>query len=561
MLAAMITTAHAQNSVTLAWDRCVGDAVVGYRLYQGGASRAYTNVFGAGTETSNTVSDLMEGATYFFAVTAYDANGLESDFSKEISYTVPLPDTQPPAISLGSPANGAAYTAPATIALTAAVAADGRRITRVDFYNGATLLGTASAAPYSLSWQNVGAGIYSLTAVAVYDSGGTLGSMVVNVTVSAPLPSSGLTFAADSGVFTLPFVATNGNLSQAVETSLTDGGRAVYSFDIVKAGHYLVSATVRASSEAQNSFYVNIDAEPTDPLMIWDIPVTTSTTNRTVSWRGNGNGEPASSQYIPKLFPLSAGTHQLVIRGREANTRLGTITIAAAPAKLRIRRGATTAGSPGGSAPPTTTAIILNATGLAGEVYNVLCSQDLRSWTIIGTLTLDSTGEGEFTDPGNEQPSRMYRLQNITVAPPKLQIQTTSGGLVVLSGTGQSGQTYNVLCSQDLRTWTIIGSVTINAGGTFTFTDPAGADQPSRMYRLQSITVTPPRLQIQAAAGNPVVLSGTGQSGQTYNVLRSQDLRTWTVIGSATINAGGSFTFTDPAGSSHPKSFYRLQGR
>ena len=122
---------------------------------------------------------------------------------------------------------------------------------------------------------------------------------------------------------------TNGTLSQSVETGVTNGGQAVYIFNVTNAGNYIVSAMVIAPNEGENSLYVNIDAEPTDPLMIWDIPVCSVLTNATVSWRGNGNGDPASSQYIPKVFALSAGTHQLIIVGREANTTLGTITIAA----------------------------------------------------------------------------------------------------------------------------------------------------------------------------------------------------------------------------------------
>ena len=83
----------------------------------------------------------------------------------------------------------------------------------------------------------------------------------------------GLTFAADSGVYTAPFTAANGTLAQSVTTGLASSGRAAYNFNIVKAGSYLVSAMVIAPNLGQNSFYVNIDAEPTDPLMIWDVPV------------------------------------------------------------------------------------------------------------------------------------------------------------------------------------------------------------------------------------------------------------------------------------------------
>jgi hypothetical protein len=37
-----------------------------------------------------------------------------------------------------------------------------------------------------------------------------------------------------------------------------------------------------------------------------------------------------SAQYAPKVFNLAAGTHQLIIRGREGNCQLGTLTIAPA---------------------------------------------------------------------------------------------------------------------------------------------------------------------------------------------------------------------------------------
>jgi Bacterial Ig domain/Fibronectin type III domain len=397
--AALTASVQGQSSVTLGWDPDPGSAIVGYRLYDGVASRAYTNVIDTGTATTQAVSNLTVGVTYFFAVTAVGTNGLESDYSAEISYTVPLPTNIPPTISLTSPTNGSVYAAPAAINLAAAVTSNGHTISQVHFYNGTTLLGAVAAAPYSFSWSNVNIGTYSLSATAVYDAGSTVASAAVNVTVAAGRPPSGLTFAADSGAISAPFVATNGTVFQTVTTDVTNGGLAVYSFDVVNAGNYLVSAMINAPAEGENSIYVNIDAEPTDPLMIWDIPVTTGLTSRTVSWRGNGTSDPASAQYSPKVFTLSAGTHQLIIRGREANTILGTISIAATPPAIRISAAA------GGS-------VALSVVGQPGQTYNVMSSQDFTAWTLIGTVTLDANGSGEFTDPaGSSLPSSYYRLQ------------------------------------------------------------------------------------------------------------------------------------------------------
>jgi hypothetical protein len=44
-------------------------------------------------------------------------------------------------------------------------------IARVDFYRGNVLIGTATSAPYTVTWSNVGAGTYSLTARATDDKG------------------------------------------------------------------------------------------------------------------------------------------------------------------------------------------------------------------------------------------------------------------------------------------------------------------------------------------------------------------------------------------------------
>ena len=52
--------------------------------------------------------------------------------------------------------------------------------------------------------------------------------------------------------------------------------------------------------------------------MVWSIPVTSGLESRTVTW---------SPDTEPKVWTLNAGVHQLIIRGREANARLGQITL------------------------------------------------------------------------------------------------------------------------------------------------------------------------------------------------------------------------------------------
>ena len=91
ILAALSTTVQAGQSVTLAWNRSTNAIVAGYNVYCGGASGAYTNMSHAGSATNATISGLVEGTTYYFAATTYASSGMESPFSSEVSYTVPMP--------------------------------------------------------------------------------------------------------------------------------------------------------------------------------------------------------------------------------------------------------------------------------------------------------------------------------------------------------------------------------------------------------------------------------------------------------------------------------------
>ena len=91
-------SSSAVRSVTLAWDPSVSTTVAGYHIYCGGASATYTNTVDAGNSTNATISGLNEGGTYFFTVTAYDSSGMESDFSNEINYTIPVTSNAPPTL-------------------------------------------------------------------------------------------------------------------------------------------------------------------------------------------------------------------------------------------------------------------------------------------------------------------------------------------------------------------------------------------------------------------------------------------------------------------------------
>ena len=79
----------AASDVTLVWSPNTDPSVTGYNVYYGGASQVYTNVIAAGISAQANIGGLVEGKTYYFAVTAFDAYGYESDYSVETVYIVP----------------------------------------------------------------------------------------------------------------------------------------------------------------------------------------------------------------------------------------------------------------------------------------------------------------------------------------------------------------------------------------------------------------------------------------------------------------------------------------
>lgn len=111
----VMMSAYAVQNVSLAWDKSCSPNIVGYNIYFGADGHTpgtnvvyipdcngtngyfvtnfwsgnYSNKISVGNVTNTTISGLLEGVTYYFAATASDTLGLESDLSNETSYTVP----------------------------------------------------------------------------------------------------------------------------------------------------------------------------------------------------------------------------------------------------------------------------------------------------------------------------------------------------------------------------------------------------------------------------------------------------------------------------------------
>ena len=98
--------------------------------------------------------------------------------------STPTPANVPPTVAITSPTNGAAFTAPAIVPITATAADADGSVTNVSFFDGITFLGGTNNAPYTVT-ASLAAGSHALTAVATDNLGASSTSAVVNVSVSA----------------------------------------------------------------------------------------------------------------------------------------------------------------------------------------------------------------------------------------------------------------------------------------------------------------------------------------------------------------------------------------
>jgi Malectin domain/Fibronectin type III domain len=101
----VLSSMAAAASVTVAWDAVSSPEVAGYKVYYGNASQTYSSSVNVGNTTTAALSGLDQSEVYYLAVTAYDVDGNESDFSNEVMY-----DPTQVGIAFAVNAGGLAYT-------------------------------------------------------------------------------------------------------------------------------------------------------------------------------------------------------------------------------------------------------------------------------------------------------------------------------------------------------------------------------------------------------------------------------------------------------------------
>ena len=144
-------------------------------------------LLGANNGSAGMNGDVCEMLVYNHVLSSTDKQTVETYLANKYGLTVN--EETPPTVSITSPANNAKYTAPASVTITATATANAGTISKVEFYNGGTLLGTTTTSPYSYTWTSVAAGNYTLIAQAYDSAGAETLSTPVNITVQCATPT------------------------------------------------------------------------------------------------------------------------------------------------------------------------------------------------------------------------------------------------------------------------------------------------------------------------------------------------------------------------------------
>ena len=183
-------------TVTASATASTGATVAGVTFFQNG-----TQIGAEDTVAPYTVSFTPAIAgTYGLTATVRDDAGV-SVTSSTVNYTA---TSAQPTIALTAPATGATITVNTAITVTAApTAGTGATISQVQFLlGGTTIIGTVTAAPYSISWTPTTTGNVSLTARVLDSSGASVTSSPVSATVVAA-PSVSLATPANGSSATV----------------------------------------------------------------------------------------------------------------------------------------------------------------------------------------------------------------------------------------------------------------------------------------------------------------------------------------------------------------------
>lgn len=148
-----------------------------------------------------------------------------------VTVASPCPSMNVPIVSITTPTNNAVYELGRAINLQATATITSGTISKVEFYNGTTLLGSDNTSPYSFSWTPQIKGSYTITAVATNGVGNKTTSSAVSIKVNVPQGPYNETWNLIPGTIQAENYDVGGNGSSYSDGSAGNTGGATFRMD------------------------------------------------------------------------------------------------------------------------------------------------------------------------------------------------------------------------------------------------------------------------------------------------------------------------------------------
>ncbi len=248
--------------------------------------------------------------SYELTAEARDSEGVAT---VSLPVHITLASNDVPMVALTAPADGFRASAPANLILSA-TASDLAGVALVEFFQNGSKLGEDSASPYSMAWNSVAAGSYSLRAVASDIFGLRSTSTVAQITITnnnAPVVT--LTSPTNNAVFEGPANVT------LTATATDDYGVARVEFfrGTVKLGEDLSAPyALNWDSVSGGSYVLSAVATDTGGRMATSAPVNILVTGRTAgtnvliamgsTWKYLDNGVDQGTDWVGPGFDDSS---------------------------------------------------------------------------------------------------------------------------------------------------------------------------------------------------------------------------------------------------------------
>ncbi|MGA2281384.1 MAG: Ig-like domain-containing protein [Verrucomicrobiota bacterium] len=461
----MQLSVFATGSVTLVWNASTDPSVVGYNVYYGGASGAYTNEICAGNATNATISGLVEGTTYYFAATTYAVSGRESPFSSEVSYLVPLNVpivNQPPTLN-------------AITNLTINENAGLQTVSLSDITSGATN-------------EN-----QTLTVTAVSSNTGLIPNPTVNYT--SPNSTGSLTFTP----------VANGNGTATITVTVNDGGTG--NSNVTRTFTVTVNAvnqpptlnaisnlTINKNAGLQTVNLSGITSGAANENQVLAVTAVSSNTglipNPTVNYTSaNSTG---FLTFTPAVNKTGTATVTVTVKdGGTSNnivTRTFTVTVASIPTTTKISRGQVSFTKPLTNCVAMvgqTKTLSITATGSGTLKYQWKFNGTNLPSAVSSALTLSKVTTNQagtysvmvFNSTGSTNSTAQLTVYATAAA--TLASTAHADGQYALIVAGVPGYQYVVQASTDLVNWVPVQTNT----APFTFVDTNASRFGQRFYR------------------------------------------------------------------------------